>query len=60
MVKKVNSDVMKITQAKDETSILQTGKLCYNVINTNVFVFEPLNLQNCKRAQSFVLSPHIN
>ena len=27
-------------------------------ININVFVFAPL--QNCKTAQSFVLSPHIN
>ena len=42
MAKKGNSDVMKeITQAKGETSILQTGKLCYNAININVFVFVP-------------------
>ena len=31
----------EITQAKGETSILQTGKLCCNGININVFVFVP-------------------
>jgi len=31
----------EITQAKGETSILQRGKLCYNTININVFVFVP-------------------
>ena len=54
--KRVNSDVMKeITQAKGETSILQTGKLCYNAINIKVFVFVP----EFKSGSISRLPPHI-
>ena len=45
----------EITQAKGETSILQTGKLCYDAININVFVFVP----EFKSGSISRLSPHI-
>ena len=46
-------EITEITQAKGETSILQTGKLCYNAININVFVLVP----EFERAQSLVSHP---
>ena len=32
-------------QAKDKTSTLITGELCYDIINVNVLVL--VNVQNC-------------
>ena len=39
--------------SKDETSILQTGKICYNATNIN-FLYVLVYVQICKRPKSLV------